>query len=272
MTATLGGAAPEERDFVHAVYGNFGWVLLFVIVLTFILLDARVPLDRAACEGGDPEPDLARLRLRRRRVHLPAGPRQRGDLERPGDRRRDLVDPADDLRVPLRHLDGLRGVHDHAHPRVVRRDTRHRPGDLARARPHRQADHERRRRAHVRVLRALDRPGARHQAVRDRPRRRRDHRRDADPRCCSCRRRCSCSAAGTGGSRPGRRSCSAPRRARSSRRARRPRRRPTPENVGDRLQRGSSRHRFRNDTGSAGRRLEQAALRAPLPGRYAHPG
>jgi len=38
VTATLGGAAPEERDFVHAVYGNFGWVLLFVIVLTFILL------------------------------------------------------------------------------------------------------------------------------------------------------------------------------------------------------------------------------------------
>ena len=30
--------APEERDFVHAVYGNFGWVLLFVILLTFILL------------------------------------------------------------------------------------------------------------------------------------------------------------------------------------------------------------------------------------------
>ncbi len=38
ITATLGGSAPEERDFVHAVYGNFGWVLLFVIVLTFILL------------------------------------------------------------------------------------------------------------------------------------------------------------------------------------------------------------------------------------------
>ena len=38
VDVTLGGAAPEERDFVHAVYGNFGWVLLFVIVLTFILL------------------------------------------------------------------------------------------------------------------------------------------------------------------------------------------------------------------------------------------
>jgi RND superfamily putative drug exporter len=35
---TLGGIAPEERDFVHAVYGNFIWVLLFVILLTFVLL------------------------------------------------------------------------------------------------------------------------------------------------------------------------------------------------------------------------------------------
>ena len=35
---TLGGVAPEERDFVHAVYGKFPWVLLFVIVLTYLLL------------------------------------------------------------------------------------------------------------------------------------------------------------------------------------------------------------------------------------------
>ena len=135
VTLTLGGAAPEERDFVHAVYGNFGWVLLFVIVLTFILLAARVPLDRAAAEGGDPQPDLARLRLRRRRVHLPDGPRQRGDLGRPGDRCRDLVDPADDLRVPLRHLDGLRGVHDHPDPRGVRRDAATRAGRSRSASP-----------------------------------------------------------------------------------------------------------------------------------------
>jgi RND superfamily putative drug exporter len=38
VTMTLGGPAAEERDFVHAVYGNFPYVLLFVIVLTFILL------------------------------------------------------------------------------------------------------------------------------------------------------------------------------------------------------------------------------------------
>ncbi len=38
VVLTLGGSAPEERDFVHAVYGNFPYVLLFVILLTIILL------------------------------------------------------------------------------------------------------------------------------------------------------------------------------------------------------------------------------------------
>src|SRR5262249_13936039 len=33
---TLGGAAPEDRDFVHAVYGKFPYVLAFVILLTFV--------------------------------------------------------------------------------------------------------------------------------------------------------------------------------------------------------------------------------------------
>jgi RND superfamily putative drug exporter len=36
--ASLGGVAPEERDFVHAVYGNAPFVLLFVILLTYVLL------------------------------------------------------------------------------------------------------------------------------------------------------------------------------------------------------------------------------------------
>ena len=35
---TLGGISPEDRDFVHAVYGKFPYVLAFVILLTFILL------------------------------------------------------------------------------------------------------------------------------------------------------------------------------------------------------------------------------------------
>jgi RND superfamily putative drug exporter len=36
--AALGGVAPEDRDFVHAVYGNFPYVLLFVVLLTYVLL------------------------------------------------------------------------------------------------------------------------------------------------------------------------------------------------------------------------------------------
>jgi RND superfamily putative drug exporter len=35
---TLGGTAPEDRDFVHAVYGKFPYVLTFVIILTLVLL------------------------------------------------------------------------------------------------------------------------------------------------------------------------------------------------------------------------------------------
>jgi RND superfamily putative drug exporter len=38
VNLTLGGVAPEQRDFVHAVYGKFPYVLGFVILLTFILL------------------------------------------------------------------------------------------------------------------------------------------------------------------------------------------------------------------------------------------
>src|SRR4051812_7603302 len=36
--ATLGGVAPEDRDFVSAVYGNFPLVLTFVLLVTFLLL------------------------------------------------------------------------------------------------------------------------------------------------------------------------------------------------------------------------------------------
>jgi RND superfamily putative drug exporter len=36
--ATLGGIAPADRDFVHAVYGNFPYVLGLVVLLTILLL------------------------------------------------------------------------------------------------------------------------------------------------------------------------------------------------------------------------------------------
>jgi putative drug exporter of the RND superfamily len=37
-TATLGGVPAVDRDFVHAVYGNFIYVLAFVLILTLVLL------------------------------------------------------------------------------------------------------------------------------------------------------------------------------------------------------------------------------------------
>ena len=124
MKLSLGGTAPEDRDFVNAVYGNFIWVLRSSFFLTFVLLMRAfrsvvlalkavvMNLVSLAVAFGD-------------RLHLPAGPRQRGDLGPGGDRRDHRVDPADDLRVPLRPLDGLRGVHALAHAGGLRRVRRH---------------------------------------------------------------------------------------------------------------------------------------------------
>jgi len=38
LRVALGGVAAEDQDFVHAVYGNFAFVLLFVVLLTYVLL------------------------------------------------------------------------------------------------------------------------------------------------------------------------------------------------------------------------------------------
>jgi RND superfamily putative drug exporter len=38
VAVTLGGVGPESRDFISAVYGKFPYVLLFVLILTFVLL------------------------------------------------------------------------------------------------------------------------------------------------------------------------------------------------------------------------------------------
>jgi MMPL family len=142
---------------------------------------ARVPFAAAAAQGGDPEPDLARCRLRDHRVHLPAGARGRSDLGRPGDAVDHPVDPADDLRLPVRALNGLRGVPAHAHARGLRRDGEHARGCCAGARANRQADYQRGTRPHVRVLRPFLEPGNGHQAVRDRPRGRDHLRRNGHP-------------------------------------------------------------------------------------------
>ena len=78
----------EDRDFVHAVYGNFLVRARVRHPADLRPADARVPFDPAAAEGRDPESGLARRRLRDHRLHLPGGPRLGGDLGRARDRTR----------------------------------------------------------------------------------------------------------------------------------------------------------------------------------------
>ena len=178
---TLGGVAAVDRDFVHAIYGNFPYVLAFVMILTLILLARAFRSIVLPIKAVDPQPALARGGLRDHRDHLPGGPRLVA-LEHPGDRRDHGVDPVDDLRVPVRPLDGLRGLHAHADARGVRRDGLDEQGDRARPRPDRQARDERRADPDVRVPRALLEPGLRGQGVRGRARGGDHLRRDRDPR------------------------------------------------------------------------------------------
>ena len=126
MKLTLGGIAPEERDFVHAVYGNFIWVLLFVVLLTFVLLmrafrSVLLPLKAVLLNLVSLAVAIGVIVFIFQQGH---GSEAIWGMR--GDRRDHRVDTADDLRVPLRALDGLRGLHALAHARGLRRVRRHR--------------------------------------------------------------------------------------------------------------------------------------------------
>ena len=71
--------------------------------------DDRVPLDPRAAEGGADEPAVDRRRLRRDRRRVPVGLGQRADRRRAHDADQP-VRTADDVRDPVRAVDGLRGV------------------------------------------------------------------------------------------------------------------------------------------------------------------
>ena len=49
QNATLGGPSASDRDFVHAVFGNFGYMLAFVIVLRARLRARSVTTVRCDC-------------------------------------------------------------------------------------------------------------------------------------------------------------------------------------------------------------------------------
>ena len=137
------GIGAAQIDFLHAVYGNFPPMLAIIAVLTYILLvrafrSLLLPLKAVLL-------NLVSLGATLGLMVLVLAARSRlGDRVRHRSHRRDhVLDPADGVRVPVRPVDGLRGVHPVAHPRGVRRSAldecrRHRGH-----RAHRPAGHQR---------------------------------------------------------------------------------------------------------------------------------
>src|SRR4051812_43961529 len=136
---------------------------------------ARVPLGRAAAEGGDHEPAVGVRDVRRARARVPA---RLGLGSRPGRvATGGRLDPNLPVRAAVRPVDGLRGVPALAHPRGVGPPGGQRAGGRVRARAH-GPDHHGRGDHHDRGvrgvrLRQLRRPaGVRPRAVRGDPARR----------------------------------------------------------------------------------------------------
>ena len=82
---------------------------------------ARVPVDPAAAEGGGAEPALGRGRVGRAGARLAERLGLAPDLGDSRDGSGHRVHPADGVRVPVRSVDGLRGVHPLARARALRR-------------------------------------------------------------------------------------------------------------------------------------------------------
>ena len=113
------------------------YMFLAILLLSFVLLDARVPIAARAAEGRDHEPAVDRRGLRRDRRDLPVGLAQGRRRHRQG--RPDRGVGADDaVRDRVRPLDGLRGVPAQPHQGGVRPHPRQRrpPSRTASRRPH----------------------------------------------------------------------------------------------------------------------------------------
>ena len=124
-TCASGGNLALNDDFIEAVYGNFPLMIALIGIITFILLarafrSLLLPAKAVAAER--PE---HRRRLGRAGRGLAARLGLRGDLGHRVHGLGAVLDPADDLRVPVRALDGLRGVHPGPHAGGVRRDGLH---------------------------------------------------------------------------------------------------------------------------------------------------
>ena len=131
--AVTGGEAAQSADFLHAVYGNFPLVIALIAALTFLLLARAfrslvLPLKAV----------LLNLLSVAAAWGLMVLVWQHGWGSHAiwgidGDRRDQRRDADRRLRLPVRHLDGLPGVHHQPHARGLRPHRLHRGGGRRRA-------------------------------------------------------------------------------------------------------------------------------------------
>ena len=118
LTAFVGGTTAGFIDLSTEISDRLPLVIAIVLASLIPAAADRVPRATRRAEGGGDEPAVDRRRVRRRHVRL------RSRVERAAARHRRrladrLVRPADDVRDPLRPLDGLRGVPDDARARAL---------------------------------------------------------------------------------------------------------------------------------------------------------
>ncbi len=118
----VGGIVAQNSDFISAVYGNFPYVVGLIALLTFVLLarafrSLLLPLKAVLLNVLSVSAACGVITLVWQEGY---GSQRR--LGHPGVRLDPVVAAADGVRVPVRALDGLRGVHPRPHARGVRRD------------------------------------------------------------------------------------------------------------------------------------------------------
>ena len=124
----VGGQPAPNDDFIDAVYGNFPLMIALIALLTFMLLarafrSLLLPLKAVVLNVLSVAAAWGVLVLVWQKGHG-----SERDLGHRGDRLDHVLDPADGLRVPVRPLDGLRGLHPRPHAGGVRRDRLDRRG------------------------------------------------------------------------------------------------------------------------------------------------
>ena len=166
----VGGPAAQDRDLTEAIYSSFPLMVAIIALVTFgllarsqrsIVLPIKAILLNVLSIG-------AAFGIVVLIWQKGVGSDLIGGV--PGDGGDRQLGAAGDLRLPLRALDGLRGVHPQPGPRGVRPLRRHRRGGDPRHRQDRPAGDERGDDPVPRLRRPRLRAEHRNQSVRDRPR------------------------------------------------------------------------------------------------------